>query len=164
PERAWMLANLANERDRPSLNLPRARVLVDVLEAFGWSGARQNPRTDRETSPNVLQPGVLANSIASVWYTRAAEGSGLAELALQAASPAALVDSVFLRTLGRLPSDSEREPFVAALAASFENRILSASQVQPTAPLERLPRVTWSNHLRPESTTIMMELERRARS
>jgi hypothetical protein len=62
PRRAWMLASLSNERDRPSLNLPRAQAVVDVLEAFGWTGSRQNPRTDREADPNVLQPGVLGNS------------------------------------------------------------------------------------------------------
>ena len=31
-----------------------------MLEAFGWTGSRQNPRTDRESDANVLQPGVLA--------------------------------------------------------------------------------------------------------
>jgi hypothetical protein len=89
PRRAWMFASLSNERDRPSLNLPRAQMVADVLEAFGWNGSRQNPRTDRETDPNVLQPGVLANSAVSVWVTRAAPRSALAELAIAAtATPA----------------------------------------------------------------------------
>ena len=61
PTRAWMFGDLKNERDRPSLSLPKARAVVDVLEAFGWTGARQMPITERETDPNVLQPGVLAN-------------------------------------------------------------------------------------------------------
>src|SRR5204862_3879882 len=36
PRRAWMFASLSNERDRPSISLPRAQAVVDVLEAFGW--------------------------------------------------------------------------------------------------------------------------------
>lgn len=164
PHRAWMFASLANERDRPSLNLPRAQAIADVLIAFGWTGSRQNPRTDRETAPNVLQPGVLANSTASVWLTRAVEGSGLAEMAIQAASPDQLVDSLFLRYLGRSPTDSEREPLARALGVGFEERLIPATEVQATVPLEPLPRVTWSNHLQAEANSIAVELERRARS
>lgn len=164
PQRAWMFASLANERDRPSLGLPRARAITDVMEAFGWSGSRQNPRTDRETAPNVLQPGVLANSTASVLLTRAAQNSGLAETALNAASPEQLIDSIFLRYLSRLPSDSERVPLAAALAAGFDQRLLRPEEIQVVTSLEPLPVVTWSNHLSPESTTIALELERRART
>jgi hypothetical protein len=51
-----MLVSLSNERDRPSLTLPRAAIVIEVLEAFGWTAARQTPKTDRETAPNVLQP------------------------------------------------------------------------------------------------------------
>ena len=164
PRRAWMLASLANERDRPSLSLPRARAVTDVLEAFGWSGSRQSPRTDRETSANVLQPGVLANSATSVWLTRAAAGSGIADLAVAADTPGQLVDSLFLRYLSRLPEEAERTPLAEALAGGFDERVLPASEVSPPVPPERLPRVTWSNHLRSESSTIAYELERRARS
>lgn len=163
PRRAWMLASLANERDRPSLGLPRARAITDVMEAFGWSGSRQNPRTDRETAANVLQPGVLANSTASVLLTRASLNSGLADLAVNAKSPEQLMDSIFLRYLSRLPSESERAPFAIALTAGFENRLLRPEEISALAPLEPLPKVTWSNHLSPESTTIALQLEERAR-
>ncbi len=61
PSRAWMLASLNNERDRPSLSLPRAQPIADVLQAFGWTGSRQKPIPERDLSPNVLQPGILAN-------------------------------------------------------------------------------------------------------
>ncbi|MGC3972505.1 MAG: DUF1553 domain-containing protein [Pirellulales bacterium] len=61
PTRCWQLVSLSNERDRPSLTLPRAAVVAEVLETFGWSAARQVPKNDRETAPNVLQPGALAN-------------------------------------------------------------------------------------------------------
>ena len=164
PHRAWMFASLANERDRPSLNLPRAQAIADVLIAFGWTGSRQNPRTDRETAPNILQPGVLANSTASVWLTRAVQGSGLAETAIKATSPDQLVDSLFLRYLGRLPSDTERVPLANALVMGFKERLVPASEVQAPTPLKPLPRVTWSNHLQPDANSIALELERRART
>ena len=164
PRRAWMLASLANERDRPSLGLPRARAITDVMEAFGWSGSRQNPRTDRETAANVLQPGVLANSTASVLLTRASLDSGLADLAVNAKSPEQLMDGIFLRYLSRLPSESERAPFAIALTAGFENRLLRPEEISALASLEPLPKVTWSNHLSPESTTIALQLEERART
>ena len=164
PRRAWMFGSLSNERDRPSLNLPRAQAVADVLEAFGWTGARQNPRTDRETDPNVLQPGVLANSVVSVWVTRASHRSALADLAVEAASPEALVENVYLRVLGRAPTASERAPLVRALTPGFAARVLPAAEVVPPAPLPPLPGLSWSTHLMPDATTVMMELEKRARS
>jgi cytochrome c553 len=162
--RAWMFASLNNERDRPSLTLPKAQAIDDVLTAFGWSGARQMPRTDRETSSNVLQPGVLANGTLSTWLTSASYQSGLATLALEAESPAALLDSLFLRFLGRHPIAAEQVAFLEILANRFENRIVPADQVELPKPLPVLPRVTWSNHLVPEATTIQNENERRARN
>lgn len=162
-QRAWMFVSLSNERDRPSLTLPRAAVVCDVLETFGWSAARQTPRTDRETSPNVLQPGVLANSPLTVWLTRAAEGSPLADLAVEAASPAEIIDAVFLRFLSRLPTAEERELFLGPLAEGFAARLVPLEQQQRPTPLERLPQVTWSNHLRSEANTIQQEWERRTR-
>ena len=163
PRRAWMFASLANERDRPSLSLPRARAVADLLEAFGWSGSRQNPRTDRESAAHVLQPGVLANSVASVSLTRIVQGSGLADLAVSSRSPDEIVDSLFVRFLSRRPTDGERGPLVQALAVGFSERLVPETEIAPAPPLEVLPRVTWSNHLRPESSTIALELERRAR-
>ena len=164
PHRAWMFASLANERDRPTLGLPKARAIADILEAFGWSGSRQSPRTDRETSSNVLQPGVLANSTASVLLTRATRDSGLALLAIEAKSPDELVDSLFLRYLSRYPSASERSALATALAAGFESRLL-ASSAEPVIPQpEPLPKVTWSNHLRTEANHVALEMEIRARN
>ena len=52
PDHPWMLANLANERDRPSLSLPRIQAVCDVLEAFGWRPARQDPASSRATDPS----------------------------------------------------------------------------------------------------------------
>jgi hypothetical protein len=163
PQRAWEFASLSNERDRPSLSLPRAQAICDVLVAFGWTGSRQSPRTQRETDPNVLQPGVLANSIVSVWVTRAARESELAELAVQAALPEDLVDTLFLRILGRAPTATEQAPLVEALTMGFADRIVPLAEMKPPATLPPVSRVTWSNHLVPEANRIKVEMERRAR-
>ncbi len=164
PNRAWMFASLSNERDRPSLSLPRAQAVTDVLEAFGWTGSRQNPRTDRESDPNVMQPGVLANSLVSGWITRASQASALANLAVETATPEALVDSVFLRFLSRTPTPEERAPFINALAPGFDTRLVPSAEIPTPTPLPRLSRITWANHLMPEATTINHEVERRARA
>ena len=164
PERAWQLTSLGNERDRPSLSLPRARALADIMEAFGWDGARQSPRTDREAAPNVLQPGVLQNSDASVLLTRASMHSGLADTAVNASSPEQLVDSLFLRILSRFPTEQERTPLVHLLAPGFENRLVPEAEQKEIESLEPLPVVTWSNHVQPEANSIALEMEVRART
>ena len=41
--------------------------------------------------------------------------------------------------------------------------MLPAGEVASAEALERLPRVTWSNHLRPEASRVALEMERRAR-
>lgn len=167
PRRAWMLANLANERDRPSLNLPKAQALTDILLAFGWSGARQNPRTDRETDPNVLQPGVMANSTASLLLTRVVEGSALSQAAHQVRSPEELVEFLYLRYLSRLPTPEERKLFAAPLAQDFENRIVQEADQKSDQSLREwpvLPKVTWSNHLQSQANVVALEMEKRARA
>ena len=161
--RAWMLVSLSNERDRPSLNLPLAAAVAEVMETFGWSAARQTPRTDRETAPNVLQPGALANSALTTWLTRAADGSSLADLAVEASTPEQLTDSIFLRFFGRFPTAAEHAVFVPALAEGFAERIVPAAERRPAEVWPLLPRVTWSNHLRSEANVIQQEWERRAR-
>ncbi len=159
-----MLASLSNERDRPSLSLPRAQAVADVLEAFGWTGSRQNPRTDRETDPNVLQAGVLANSVVSTWVTRASHRSELAELAVAARSPDELVERLFLRVYSRPPTDAERGPLARTLADGFGQRLLPAAEVKAPPPPAPLPGVSWSNHLMPEANSIKIEHEQRARA
>jgi hypothetical protein len=158
-----MFVSLSNERDRPSLTLPRAAIVCDVLETFGWSAARQTPLHERNTAPNVLQPGAMANSPLTVWLTRASEGSALADLAVDAADPAQLIDAVFLRFLSRLPRSRERDVFLGPLTDGFDTRLVPATEIKRSSPPERLPQVTWSNHLRAEANTIQQEWERRAR-
>ncbi len=163
PRRSWMLASLSNERDRPSLNLPRAQAAADILEAFGWTGSRQNPRTDRESEANVLQPGVLANSILSTSLTRAAEGSDLARLALEATSVEALTDRVFLRFFSRYPTAEEKRSVVVVLTPGFAQRVIPANEVKPAHRRPPLPMIAWSNHLMPEANSVKLELEQRVR-
>lgn len=157
PHRSWMLVSLSNERDRPSLTLPRAAMVVDVLTAFGWSADRQAPRTDRETDPNVLQPAVIANSNLAIGLTRAAHESPLADLAVEAKSPEALLETVFLRFVSRYPTSEEKEILLPQLREGFARRLVPKDQVIPPRPPERLPQVTWSNHLRNEADTIQKE-------
>ena len=156
-----MFGDLKNERDRPSLSLPKARAVVDVLEAFGWTGARQMPITTRETDPNVLQPGVLANSILSMSLTRVSHQSVLAELAIVAESPESLVDTLFLRTLSRFPKPDERRVFGTTLSEGFDARLVPADKIAQIKPLPPLPQVTWFNHARPRANEIQLEMERR---
>jgi mono/diheme cytochrome c family protein len=163
PSRAWMFASLNNERDRPSLSLPRARAVADVLEAFGWTGSRQKPIYQRDTDPNVLQPGVLANGTLSRTLTRASQDSKLAQLAVEAESPEALVELLFLRVLSRRPRPDERDTFSRALAQGFATRLVPESEIEPPPPLPPLPLVTWFNHLRAEANSIQKEVERRVR-
>lgn len=163
PSRSWMFASLNNERDRPSLSLPRARVAADVLEAFGWTGSRQKPITDRGTDPNVLQSGVLANGTLSATLTRAAHGSVLAQLAVDAKSPRSLTEALFLRVLSRQPNSAELEAFAGSLADGFESRLVPDDEIELPSELPRLPLVTWFNHGQSESNTIQKEVERRVR-
>jgi len=163
PKRAWEFATLANERDRPSLALPRAQAITDVLEAFGWNGSRQNALTDRLSDPNVLQPGILANGVMASWIVRASIDSELADLAVRAGSAEELCESLFLRFASRLPTVHERELYAATLADGFETRLLPSEQVVRPEPLPPLEHVSWSNHLRPEANVIKVEMERRAR-
>ena len=161
PTRAWMFGDLKNERDRPSLSLPKARAVVDVLEAFGWTGARQMPINNRETDPNALQPGVLANSTLSMSLTRTSHQSAMAELAIASPSPALLVDQLFLRTLSRYPKADERNAFVTVLSDGFDTRLVASDRVTQIEQPPILPKVTWFNHGRPQANEIQLEIERR---
>ncbi len=134
---------------------------MDVLEAFGWTGSRQKPIHARDTEPNLLQPGILANGTLTRTLTRAAHGSTLAQLAIDARTPQQLVDELFLRVLSRLPGDGDRSTLSAVLAEGFEARLVPAANVTPPDPVPALPQVDWFNHLRPEANTIQQELEQR---
>lgn len=159
PRRAWMLASLSNERDRPSLMLPRLQAVTDVLSALGWRGARQDPQSTRDTAPNALQPAILANGMVSGWLTRLSDDHSLTQAALDARSPEALVDELFLRLLTRPPTAEERQQYIAYLQSGFESRTIESALAQPAPKPHVAPKfVTWTNHLLPESNTAKLEL------
>jgi hypothetical protein len=162
PHRAWMLTSLSNERDRPSLTLPRLQAVADVMSALGWRGARQDPASVRETAPNALQPAILANGLMTGWLTRLSDDHGLTELALRPQSVESLIEELFLRLLTRQPNSEEVKRYAAYLTEGFTERIVASPELKP--PPHVTPHfVTWSNHLLPESNTAKQEMEAAAR-
>jgi len=167
PRRCWMLTSTSNERDRPSLALPRIQAVTDVLAAFGWRGARQDPTTVRDTAPNALQPAILSNGTMSIWLTRLSDDHGITQLALQDQPVEQLVDTLYLRLLTRKPTADERARYIEFLSPGYDSRLLKS---EPKAPApetsaERRPAkyVSWSNHLDPEATLVRQEQEISAR-
>lgn len=162
PRRAWEYTSLSNERDRPSLALPRVQAVTDVLEAFGWRGARQNPITDRETSPHLLQPAILANGTLSSWISRLSDGGSLTKVALDAKNPDDIADEIYLRFLSRYPTAEEKSKLFDVLEPGFVSRFKAQSS-GGIPELSRLPRISWTNHLVEEATKVKFEMEKRAR-
>jgi hypothetical protein len=164
PRRAWEFTSLSNERDRPSLAIPKAQAIVDVLENFGWRSSRQEPKSVRETEPNVRQPAIIANGSLGRWVTTLSDDGALTNLALEPeVSQDALVEQVFLRLLTRKPTDEERVAYAELLSEGFSDRILPADQRPPAIRREPLKHVSWSNHLSAEANSIKIEMEKRAR-
>lgn len=160
PERAWEFSTLANERDRPSLALPKAQAITDVLKAFGWRNSRPEPTSEREETPNLIQPGVLANGTLGVWLTRLSDDSAITRLARDAESPEEFVDNLFLRILTRRPTDGERQQFVDLLTPGFEQRLTSPSAAtKATDSATRHRYVSWSNHLNTEANVIKIQMQ-----
>jgi hypothetical protein len=162
PRRSWMLTSTSNERDRPSLSLPRIQAVVDVLQAFGWRGARQEPTSARDVSPNVLQPAILSNGTMGTWLTRLSDDHGVTKLALEERSLDDFLDSLFLRMLTRKPTATERKTYVAYLRDGYEKRVVAP---RPPKKTKRTPEpyVSWSNHLDPEATVVKKRQEEAAR-
>ncbi|MBS0210217.1 MAG: DUF1553 domain-containing protein [Planctomycetes bacterium] len=160
--RAWMLTSTSNERDRPSLTLPRVQAVITVMETFGWRGARQSPVTLRESDPNVLQPAVLANGAMAGWCVRLSDDHGLTRLALQDQSLDAFITSLYLRLLTREPSDPERTAARELLGPGFAERRVELPQRAPGKRV-RPKFVTWSNHLDGPANALAGQLEAAAR-
>lgn len=163
PNRSWEFTTLANERDRPSLALPRVQAIADLLKAFGWRNSRPEPATTRDEAPNLIQPGVLANGTVGVWLTRLSDDSGLTQLMLQQQTVNQLVDNLFLQVLTRMPTSPEREQFVQLLKPGFEGRVIPANEVGSPHEPKRFRYVSWSNHLNTEANLIKMEMQELAR-
>ena len=164
PRRAWEFTSLSNERDRPSLAIPRSQIIIDVLENFGWRPSRQEPKSERETDPNVRQPAILANGALGRWVTTLSEDSDLTDLSTRAdLTIDELVEEVFLRILTRLPTEPERALYGELLSEGFGSRVVPPGQRPPATRVPPLQHVSWSNHLSPEANTIKIEMEKRAR-
>jgi hypothetical protein len=164
PRRAWEFVGLSNERDRPSLGKPTAQPFTDVLTIFGWRDSRAEPKSSREEAPNVLQPALLANGILGARISRLSDDSSFTELALRDQPIDDLVTQLFQRVLSRAPSEKEHTTFSAALRDGYEDRRRAVS----SGELPRKPRVTkfamWSNHLHPDTTPVVYELEKIVRA
>lgn len=164
PKRAWEFTTLANERDRPSLALPRIQAVADVLQAFGWRNSRPEPKSDREESPNLIQPGVLANGSLGIWLTRLTDDSDLTQSMLKPQTVEQLVDELFLRLLTRPPTATERKQFAGLLRPDYADRVVQQQDIG-TAPEEpKFPYVSWSNHLNTEANVIKVEMQELVRS
>jgi hypothetical protein len=163
PRRAWEFTSTSNERDRPALSLPVVQGLVDVLQAFGWRPSRQDPITVRDEATTPLQPALLANGVAASRAVRLSDDGAITALCLQDQPPEHLIRAVYLRILSRPPDDAEVSRLVGYLGDTYATRVVAgAKAVATTSGASR--RVSWSNHLSPEATTIQMELEKAARA
>ncbi|MCA9047860.1 MAG: DUF1553 domain-containing protein, partial [Planctomycetaceae bacterium] len=165
PRRSWMLASDSNERDRPSLSLPRISAVAGVLTAFGWRGARQDPRSVRETEPNMLQPAIFANGVMNTWLTRLSNRHEMTQLALEKQPLETLIDRVFLRLLTRHPSAEEKAQYVKLLAEGYDTRIIPTAQRTSPEPKKHEPTryVSWSNHVDGPANTLALQREAEAR-
>ena len=165
PRRAWEMTALSNERDRPSLALPRAQAVIDLLSAYGWRQSRQSPLSARDNDPSPMQTLALANGSTGVRVTRLSDDSFFTSLALEDRPLEEMVDIVFRRALTRLPTPSEREMMLDILGPEFPDRIAHRnSDDDRTGTRDKTDRrVSWANHFDPESTLIRMEEERRVR-
>jgi hypothetical protein len=165
PYRSWMLTSTSNERDRPSLALPRIQAVTDVLQAFGWRGARQAPISVRDADPNTLQPAILSNGTMGKWLTVLSDDHGVTPLAIDAESPKGLIDQLFLKLLTRHPSAEELQVYTEAITPGFESRVIPKSEIknQKSGSRTRPKYVSWSNHLDPEATLVRQAQEANAR-
>ena len=163
PRKAWQYASLSNERDRPSLAIPRVQAVIDTLKQFGWRPSRQEPLTDREEAPHALQPGILSNGILATWLTRLSAEHGITAECLKERPVEDLLEAVFLRLLPRRPTKEESERFIALLGQDYSQRIIPVADRGPIPWPKKIPAVSWSNHLSPEANVYMLELEQRAR-
>jgi len=149
PKKSWELVAISNERERPSMALPQAQSVVDLLSAYGWRGERQDPVTDREATATALQPLALANGTLLNRAVDISDSGEVVKLALEAQNVEALIDQLFLRVLARKPTTQERKVYTELLSPGFENRKTGAKPTEP-GPIFRSP-LTWSFHFDPEA-------------
>ncbi len=160
PRRAWEFTSLSNERDRPSLALPKAQSVVDILSTFGWRDARQDAITQRDHEPNALQPAIMANGIVGRRITQLSDDSAFTELALREIDTQELLEQLYLRILSRPPNPKERAMMHDHICQTFAFRVLKGAKKNEAR--EQVLDVSWNNHLSSDSNRIKVELERLA--
>ena len=164
PQRAWEMTALSNERDRPSLALPRAQALVDVLTTFGWRQARQDPATVRDDGPSPMQTLMLANGPMGTRIARLSDDSRFTRLALEDRPLDELVHETCLRLLSRPPTRDESNVFTDYLQPTYNDRRvhgITLADIDPSKKTDQ--RVSWANHMSEESNLIRMQEERLVR-
>ncbi len=149
PKKSWEMVAISNERERPSMALPQAQSVVDLLSAYGWRGERQDPVTDREATATPLQPLALANGTLLNRAVDISDSGEIVDLALEAENVEQLIDQLFLRVLSRKPTAQEQKVYLDILSPGFDNRI-TGEKPAVAGPIFRSP-LTWSFHFDPEA-------------
>lgn len=163
PQRAWQFSSLSNERDRPALSLPVAQSANDLLKAFGWREARQDAATVRNATMTPTQPMVLANGTIGRRLIGLSDDHAVTNLCLYDTSLDTIIENLYLSFFTRYPTEEERTAVVEFLAEGFEDRrVANAKPITGAYDWQR-HAVSWSNHLHPTSSDIMLKLEQRAR-
>jgi hypothetical protein len=97
------------------------------------------------------------------WVTRLSDDHGVTAMTLEAKSPDALTEALFLRLLSRRPTAAEKAKYSAYLSEGFARRLL-APPIKPIFyPRKPAYYVSWSNHLNDMATTVRMQEEAAAR-
>lgn len=150
PRRGWELVAVSNERDRPSMSLPVAQSLIDLMSAYGWRQQRQDPVTHREDPLTALQPMALANGTSALRAIDFSDDSQLTAAALKNQPVEAFVDELFERLLTRTPTSEERAIFVDMLRDGYASRIIAGADAVPPKRIFR-SGITWINHFHPDA-------------
>jgi hypothetical protein len=158
PTAGWQFATTANERDRPSLTFPFAQHYTTLMSAFGWRAERQNPVSDRESDPDVLQPAIVANGVVVKRASQFSDSSGFTALALEDRPLDGFIDEVFRQILGRGPTGAERATAVDLLRAGYDERRVNVDPATIPPPEPRPTGVSWSNHLTEDADRVKREL------
>ena len=149
PRKSWELVSISNERERPSMALPKAQSIANLLSAYGWRSERQDPVTERELTPTPLQPLALANGNLLNRAVDFSDQGDMVTLALNAKTVQELIDNLFLRVLSRKPTGDEQALYQALLAPGFNERKTGVTEIAPKTVF-RSP-LTWSFHFDPDA-------------
>ncbi|MCA8987656.1 MAG: DUF1553 domain-containing protein, partial [Planctomycetaceae bacterium] len=149
PRRAWELVAISNERERPSMALPLAQSLINLMASYHWRSERQDPVTDRESTVTPLQPMALANGSALNRAVDISDQGEIVEVCLNANTPQEVVTAIYQRVLTRNPDQEELSLMSDLLSDGFAERKVSGAEPTPVV-VERSP-LTWTAHFDPNA-------------